>query len=98
MPIGFQDGAYMLIPDHCPQCDRPAYDSGCGAPGCLGMGCRDCNWGCDLDFVDEADSRCARASAAEDREVQTRRLSAERAAFALGEVDRGYGDSPESSL
>jgi hypothetical protein len=51
----------------CPDCDQPAYFSGCDADGCNGYGCQDCGAGCDLDFVDaEGGGRCA--SALEDDE------------------------------
>lgn len=46
----------------CPDCDQPAYDSGCEADGCNGWGCPDCGTGCDLDFVSAEDGgRCADA-------------------------------------
>lgn len=44
----------------CHSCGQPAYDSGCEAPSCNGWGCPDCGTGCDLDFLDEVDSACAR--------------------------------------
>lgn len=46
----------------CPDCEQPAYFSGCDANGCTGWGCQDCGTGCDLDFADADDGgRCATA-------------------------------------
>lgn len=47
----------------CPECDQPAYDSGCESPGCSGWGCPDCGIGCDIDFLDDDESTCAQAIA-----------------------------------
>lgn len=53
----------------CPDCEQPAYDSGCEAAGCTGWGCPDCGTGCDLDFASAEDGgRCARAQEDEDGE------------------------------
>lgn len=50
----------------CHSCSQPAYDSGCEAPGCNGWGCPDCGTGCDIDFLDEDESNCARTLAEAD--------------------------------
>jgi hypothetical protein len=49
----------------CPHCGGDYYDSGCEAPGCTGYACPDCGAGCDLDFLDAAESKCAQATAEE---------------------------------
>lgn len=58
------------VPDQrgCPDCEQDAYFSGCDAPGCNGWGCPDCGSGCDLDFLDDDESRCAQAAAERDAE------------------------------
>ncbi|GAA1431675.1 hypothetical protein GCM10009601_51150 [Streptomyces thermospinosisporus] len=59
-----------VVPDErgCPDCEQPAYFSGCDAPGCNGWGCQNCGSGCDLDFCDEDESRCAQAIAERDED------------------------------
>lgn len=48
----------------CPDCNGPAYFSGCTAEDCSGWACPDCGTGCDLDFVDaDEGGRCAAAVA-----------------------------------
>lgn len=54
----------------CHSCGQPAYDSGCEAPGCNGYGCPDCGTGCDIDFLDADESRCAQAIAEAEEEDQ----------------------------
>ncbi|WP_369274470.1 hypothetical protein AB5J55_35125 [Streptomyces sp. R11] len=58
------------VPDQrgCPYCEDDAYFSGCDAPGCNGWGCPNCGTGCDLDFLDDDESRCAQAAAEDDEE------------------------------
>jgi len=53
------------VPDQrgCPNCEQDAYFSGCDAPGCNSWACPDCGTGCDLDFLDDDESTCARAIA-----------------------------------
>lgn len=53
------------VPDArgCPDCEGDAYFSGCAAPDCNGYACPDCGTGCDLDFLDDDESSCARAIA-----------------------------------
>lgn len=77
-----QDGEYVVIPDECPDCDEPLYDSGCDAPGCHGRGCQGCGWGCDWDFA-EGNGRCGQAAEAEGGEERDSRVNAERVAFGL---------------
>ncbi|MFE3326830.1 hypothetical protein [Streptomyces sp. NPDC059176] len=56
----------------CPDCDEPAYFSGCEAEGCNGWGCPDCGTGCDLDFVDAEDGgRCASYDEDDDEEGES---------------------------
>lgn len=59
-----------VVPDQrgCPDCEQDAYFSGCDAPGCNGYGCPDCGTGCDLDFLDDEDSRCRQALAEADED------------------------------
>ena len=60
-----------VVPDErgCPECDEPAYDSGCDANGCNGYGCPDCGTGCDIDFASADDGgRCAQARDAAEAE------------------------------
>jgi len=52
----------------CHSCEGDAYFSGCEAPGCNGYGCPDCGTGCDLDFLDDDESRCAQAIAEDEDE------------------------------
>lgn len=53
----------------CPDCGEDAYDSGCTAPGCNGYACPDCGTGCDLDFLDEDESHCAKAIAEDEEDA-----------------------------
>lgn len=59
-----------IVPDQrgCPDCEQDAYFSGCDAPGCNGWGCPDCGSGCDLDFLDDDESRCAQAATEADQD------------------------------
>lgn len=59
------------VPDErgCPDCEQDAYFSGCDAPDCNGYGCPDCGTGCDLDFLDDDESTCARDIAERDAET-----------------------------
>ena len=81
----YQDGGFVRVPDDCPDCGEPLYDSGCDAPGCLGRGCQGCGWGCDLDFAGDL-SDCAAAIEAESPDVRDARVDAERAAYGLPPV------------
>lgn len=59
-----------IVPDQrgCPDCEQEAYFSGCEAPDCNGYGYPDCGTGCDLDFLDDDESRCAQALAEADED------------------------------
>jgi hypothetical protein len=77
-----ESGGLAIVPDECPDCGQPWYDTGCAAPGCLGYCCMDCGTGCDIEFDPDA-GRCANAIAEEGDEEAEARVNRERAAFGL---------------
>lgn len=81
MPVTYdQETGFSIVPEHCPDCGKPRYDTGCAAPGCDGYRCDACGAGCD---AEDGQGRCATALAAESDEDYTARVNAERAAFGL---------------
>lgn len=77
---------FVLVPDECPDCDVPLYDTGCAAPNCHGRTCMDCGIGCDIEIASE-DGRCATAIAEELPEDALARINEERAAWGLSTFD-----------
>jgi hypothetical protein len=84
MPIMWddEDSAMVIVSESCPGCGQGLYDTGCGAPGCVGFCCMDCGTGCDLEMNPDG-GQCARALAAESDDDRAERIDRERAAFGL---------------
>jgi hypothetical protein len=76
---------FIRIPDSCPDCGDPRYDTSCDAPGCTSTAFLCCGTGCDIE-VDPEGGRCARAIAAETAEELFARINRERAAFGLDAI------------
>ena len=87
MAIAFDPvGGLVIIPDECPNCGKPLYDTSCAAPDCHGRVCMDCGIGCDIE-VDPEDGVCATAIAEESQEDALARINEERAACGLATFD-----------
>lgn len=86
MPITYnQDEGFTIVPEYCPDCEEPRYDTGCDAPGCDGFRCDNCSTGCDRDL--DGNGRCASALEGESDEDYAARINRERAAFGLVAAD-----------
>jgi len=82
MAITFDPAAgFVLVPDACPDCRTPFYDTGCPAPGCPGSFCVACAAGCDIEV--DPEGQCAAAVQQETPEAVLARVNAERAGFGL---------------
>lgn len=95
MAIGYDDdrAGFVIIPDACPDCGGPRYDTGCDAPGCNAASFPCCGGGCDIEFDN---GRCATALAAESEQDRAERVDRERAAFGLPVLrDEQDGDADE---
>lgn len=90
MAIGYdaESEGFAVIPDECPDCESPLYDTGCDAPGCNGRSCLECGTGCDLE-VDPQSGKCATALDEETDDEYAARVDMERAAFGLPPVGHG---------
>lgn len=95
MAISYHDATsgFVIVPDECPDCGGPRYDTGCDAPGCHAAAFPCCGTGCDIEFEG---GRCATALAEEDEPDRAERIDRERAAFGLTRrPDEQDGDRDE---
>lgn len=90
MAVCYDDetGGLVIIPDECPDCGSPWYDTGCCAPGCFGQWCPECGTGCDIE-VDPDHGACALAVDGESGGEAEERIDRERAAFGLRPLTGG---------
>ncbi len=97
MAIGYDDdrAAIVIVPDECPDCGYPRYDTGCDAPGCHGAAFMCCGTGCDNGLI--PGGRCETALAEEDGDDRAERIDRERAAFGLPTLaDERDGDETDA--